>query len=223
MTSISSLSRWLLLCLSGAVLCGCTTSSGVRPLSAEKERHDFELAVATVQKSYVDEAPLSVLVDDAVAAMYLYAGVAPLPEAEAAPEDPLSRFSRVYEYLLDHSTKPLIRSEAQPQHNEQVATDQVDIGVLLFKSGEWIRITSVIPGSVAEAAGMNRGDAIIAINGRSTAGMSLSWCYQQLSGVEGTTVEVSVNTEEGDVVDYRIVRARIYTPHIVMLPLPKRM
>jgi C-terminal processing protease CtpA/Prc len=191
-------------------------------LNAEKARHDFELAVATVQKNYVDEASLSVLVDDAVEAMYLYAGVAPLPDADAAPDDPLSRFSRVYEYLLDHSAKPLVRSEVWPQHNEQAATDQVDIGVLLFKSGEWIRITTVIPGSAAEAAGMNRGDAIIAINGRPTAGMSVSWCYQQLSGAEGTVVEVSVNTEEGEVVDYRIVRTPLRTPHIVMLMLPWR-
>lgn len=188
----------------------------------EKARHDFELAVATVQQNFVDEVQTEALVDDAVAAMYLFAGVEPLPVAETAVDDPLARFSQVYEQLRDNAAKPLIKPEAQPQHGEQSATDQVDIGLLLTKSGDWIRIAAVMAGSAAEAAGINRGDAVIAINGRATAGMSLSWCYQQLSGAEGTLVEVSANNETGAVVDYRVVRSRVRTPQVVML-LPKFM
>lgn len=213
--------RWLLLCLSGVVLCGCAGNTA-RPLSVERAHHDFGLAVAAVQQNFVDEVRTEVLVDDAVAAMYLFAGVEPSPDVEAAPDDPLARFSQVYEQLRDHAARPLVKPEAQPQHGEQAATDQVDIGLLLTKSGEWIRIAAVMAGSAAEAAGMNRGDAIIAINGQATAGMPVSWCYQQLSGAEGTVVEVSVNSEEGEVVDYRVVRSRVRTPHVVML-LPRFM
>lgn len=216
--------HYLLLLFSAVLLCGCG-SHVLRPVSSEQARHEFEYVAAVVQKNYVDEAPLARLVEGAVAGMYRYAGVEPPPHSAATqlPEPPLARFSQVYDSLLQH--QPPQRLTAAPQGDgseQQVATaGQVDIGLLLVKNDEWIRIAAVAIDSAAEAAGLNRGDAIIAIDGHATAGMSLSWCYQQLRGAEGTVVEVSVNSEAGAVVDYRIVRARVRTPHVVMLRLPK--
>jgi len=216
-TSHVILFRSFLLCLWGTLISGCA-GSGVHPVNVEKARHDFAATVALVQKSYVEEVDVAALVDDAVASMYLFAGVAPL--TGAMPEDPLLRFSQVYGYLLDHSAQPLVKPEMPSRHDEQSdTTDQVDVGLHLTKSGDWIRISAVVIGSAAESAGLNRGDAIIAIDGQSTTGMSLSWCYQRLSGMEGTVVEVTVNSEEGDVIDYRIVRIPVHTPYVAMLPV----
>lgn len=209
--------RSLVLCLCGVLISGCA-SNGAHPISVEKASHDFEEAVAMVQKNYVDEVNVEAMVNDAVASMHLFAGVAPL--SNAVTEEPLRRFSRTYEYLLDHPAHPLLKESRQDEH--PVATDRVDVGVLLVRSGEWIRIAAVTAGSAAETAGLNRGDAIIAIDGQTTAGMSLSWCYQRLSGEAGTVVEVTVNTEEGEVVDYRVVRIPVHTPYVVMLPVHRR-
>lgn len=229
---ISFLSRCLPLCLCGALLTGCA-SHGVQPLTTEKARHDFEMALATVQKNHVDEVRVEALVADAIESMYLFAGVAPLSDAELianspAPRpdaplaDPLLRFALTHGYLLKHAAPPSPSAVVRPGDAKQPgATDRVDIGVVLAKSGEWIRIAAVTIGSAAEAAGLNRGDAIIAINGHATAGRSLSWCYQQLTGTEGSLVEVTVNTEAGAVVDYRIIRAKVHTPYIVMLKVLK--
>ncbi len=226
------LSRCLLLSLCGVVFAGCA-SSGARPLSVEKASHDFELAVVTVEKNYLESVSVDALVEDALEGMYRFTKMAPLSDAELrtrAPAillnadvmDPLSRFSLTYDYLARHMPKPPVNTVSAPQqNNEPELIDQVDIGVTLAQDGEWIRIAAVAIGSAAELAGLNRGDGIIAINGQSTTAMSLPWCYQQLSGAAGTIVEVTVNTEEGAVFDVQIMRINPGIPIIVRLPVEK--
>ena len=154
---------------------------------------------------------------------------APLPDSDLLshsyslqPIGPLARFSRAYDYLRSHVIKhETSQLSAQSKHEESPSDEhQVSIGLLLARDGEWIRIAAVTIGSAAETVGINRGDAIVAINGQSTSGKSLSWCYQQLSGEEGSVVEVSVYAETGDQIDYRVIRTRVNVPYVVMLSRP---
>ncbi len=229
MKSIYFLHRLLLSCLCGVLFSGCA-NSGLHSLNREKAHHNFALVLATVQKNYVDEVSAEVLVSDAIESMYSFVGVAPLSDAELLPyspnsvsdvvaeRDPLSRFDSIYGYLWKHLTiHPVNAPVPLAADKKTITTTQIDIGLLLTKSGEWIRIAAVTIGSAAEGAGLNRGDAIIAIDGQPTEGKSLSWCYQQLNGTVGSVVEISVNTEEGSVIDYRITRTRVRAPTIVML------
>lgn len=207
---------------------GCA-ANGVRPLSVEQARYDFEQVLAVVQKNYVDEVAATSLVDAAIAEMYRYSGVTPpqqKPFSTANIEsrkDPLYRFAQVYQQLMHRPPAPAESAQAAaPQPVEPVDNHQVGIGVTLVIDGEWIRVLSVKPESSAEAVGINRGDAIIAINGIVTAGHTLAWCYHQLNGAAGSTVEVTVTTEEGEEVDYRVVRMPLHLPKVVMLfPAPR--
>lgn len=215
--------RALLLLCCGALMSGCATD-GVRPLSVEQARYDFGQTLAVVQKNYVDEVAVDPLVDAAIAGMYRYTGVTPPEEKRfvtsniESRDDPLYRFAQVYQQLMHRQPPQLVvESPVVPQPAEPAGNHQVGIGVTLALDGEWIRVAVVRQESAAEAAGINRGDAIIAINGLATAGHTLTWCYQQLNGVAGSVVEVSVNTEDGEVIDYRVVRSPVYVPNIVML------
>ncbi len=226
-------SRGLLLSLCGVALAGCA-GSGVRPLSVEKASHDFELVVETVEKNYLEPVVVEALVAAALEGMYRFTGMAPLSDAElqarlpatalnAEVIDPLARFSLTYDYLTGHIPEsPVNIGSAPPQNSEPEANDQTDIGVTLAHDGEWIRIATVAIDSAAELAGLNRGDGIIAIDGQPTDAMSLSWCYQQLSGAVGTIVEVTVHTEQGSVIDVQVVRIKPYLPTIVWLSRPWR-
>lgn len=222
--------------LCGALIAGCA-SSGVQPLGVARAHDDFALAVATIESGYVDPVSIEALLADAVEGMYRFTGMARRTDVELLAHaddslpppdlaDPLLRFTLTYGYLMNHYPPPVVNHATGAEPDGDGAggsSDHVDIGVTLAHDGEWIRIASVAIDSVAERAGLNRGDGIMAIDGRSTSGMSLSWCYQQLSGAAGSIVEVRVNTEEGAVVDVRIVRSRLYLPTVVRLYAPWQM
>lgn len=203
-----------------ALLSACA-SRGLPPLSAEQARHDFEQAAAVVQKSYVDEVALPRLVDGAVAGMYRYLGETP-PLADISSEAPLDRFTRVYESLRDHRPPKAMMAAEPPHGAESPVPDRIGIGLVLIEENKWIRIGTVEIGSAAEAAGLDRGAALIAIDGQATAGQPLSWCYQRLSGAPGSVVEVSVRTEAGEELDYRVVRRPNRAPAVAMAAPSRR-
>ncbi len=225
----SGLLRGMLLC--SVLLSGCA-SNGPSPLSVGQARYDFERVVAKIESHYVEPVSVEALLDDAIEGMYRFTGMTPLSEAELMvqggvvdpvfdPADPLFRFSLTYSYLLNHYPPPVVHVAPVPQPEVVLeSSEQVGIGITLAHDGEWIRIASVVIDSAAERVGLNRGDGIIAIDGHPTAGKSLAWCYQQLTGAVGSKVKVKVNTEEGTVIDYQITRIRPYIPIIVWLGLP---
>lgn len=77
-------------------------------------------------------------------------------------------------------------------------------------------IVAPIPGTPAEKAGIKAGDAILAVNGESTEGLSIEEVVLRIRGQEGTSVTVTIR-HQGDtqMEDLTIVRAEIDVPSVV--------
>lgn len=87
------------------------------------------------------------------------------------------------------------------------------IGVMLSSDNNVFTITRVIAGSPAEAAGVKAGDQITAIEGVSTAGMTMTDVGTKIRGDPGTKVTISViHLGSTTPVDIVITRAKIAVP-----------
>jgi carboxyl-terminal processing protease len=79
-----------------------------------------------------------------------------------------------------------------------------------------IIIVAPIPGTPAEKAGIRSGDAILAVNGESTNGLSIEEVVLRIRGQEGTSVTITIRHQgETRPVDLTIVRAQIDVPSVV--------
>jgi carboxyl-terminal processing protease len=80
-----------------------------------------------------------------------------------------------------------------------------------------VTITSLIPGSPAEADGLLAGDIIQAVNGQSLAGMNLVEAIAMIRGPEGTAVSLTILHEDTALpVEVDIVRAKLDVPSVMM-------
>ncbi len=78
-----------------------------------------------------------------------------------------------------------------------------------------IIVISPMPGSPAEKAGIRAGDAILTVNGTSTANMSVEEVVVLVRGKEGTPVTLTVlHAGESTPVDITIVRAQVNLPTV---------
>lgn len=66
------------------------------------------------------------------------------------------------------------------------------IGIHIEMLPEGVKVVSVVPGSPAEEVGLKKGDLIISADGQSLAGLSAEQAVSLLRGVEGSTVQISV-------------------------------
>lgn len=71
-------------------------------------------------------------------------------------------------------------------------------------------VREVFPSSPAEGAGLQVGDAILALDGRSTASMTLNEAVQEIRGLEGTQVTLTIRSAgDSDERDITITRAPV--------------
>lgn len=90
-------------------------------------------------------------------------------------------------------------------------TTQVGIGIVAQNAGEGLVLTSVVEDSPAQKAGLKAGDVIIAIDGRSTLGVSSQEITTWIAGEVGSTLEVTFR--RGDHTNTRtLTRAEITIP-----------
>ncbi len=80
-------------------------------------------------------------------------------------------------------------------------------------TGEII-ITAPFHGSPADKAGVLPGDAILAVDGESTAGWTTAQAVKQIRGPAGTPVTISVRHADGSTEDITIVRATVAVPTV---------
>jgi carboxyl-terminal processing protease len=89
------------------------------------------------------------------------------------------------------------------------------IGATVGVRDSQIIVVAPIPGTPAEKAGVRPGDAIVAVNGESTAGLSIQDVVLRIRGPEGTSVKVTVRHPGATApVDLVIVRAQIDVPSV---------
>lgn len=82
-----------------------------------------------------------------------------------------------------------------------------------------IVIVTPFRGSPAEQAGIRPGDILLAVDGVSTEGWSVSQAVREIRGPEGTPVTLRVQHRDGTVEDVTIVRATITIPTVFVREL----
>lgn len=108
----------------------------------------------------------------------------------------------------EHSTymDPTTYKEA----NQSLEGSYEGIGAYVDTTNDYLTITSPIPGSPAEAAGLLPGDQIIAIDGADMTGIDAEIARQKVLGPAGTTVHLTVARKEEDKpLEFDITRAKI--------------
>jgi len=107
-----------------------------------------------------------------------------------------------------HST--YMDPEDYKQANESLEGSYEGIGAYVDTTADYLTITSPIPGSPAEKAGLLPGDKIIAIDGEDMTGINAELVRRKVLGPAGSTVVLTILRESADKpLDFSIVRARI--------------
>lgn len=105
-------------------------------------------------------------------------------------------------------------SYLSPQHYQMSMSDLAGkfegIGASVEVKGEQLTVIAPMAGSPAEKMGIKPGDIILAIDGKSTSGMSLEEAVSQIRGPKGTPVRLQV-LHQGEIkpVEIEVVRAEV--------------
>jgi len=98
--------------------------------------------------------------------------------------------------LGDKGHTRFLSPEEVDQNRESLSGSYVGVGIQLEDEGEQVVVTSPIDGSPAEEAGIETGDVIVEVNGRSVEGQDVSGVAEKVRGPEGSTVTLTVSREE---------------------------
>jgi carboxyl-terminal processing protease len=87
------------------------------------------------------------------------------------------------------------------------------VGMEVTEVRAGLRVSRVFPGSPAQKAGIGRGDVIVAVNGKSIAGLSSQRTTSLIRGRSGTKVTLTW-THDGRRVTKRVERAKVDAPSV---------
>ena len=94
--------------------------------------------------------------------------------------------------------------------NDELSGAYEGIGAYVDTGGEYLTVTSPIPGSPAEQAGLRAGDQFIAIDGEDMTGIDPELARRKVIGPAGSTVHLTIKREgEPEPLEFDIVRAEI--------------
>ncbi|GEN94950.1 S41 family peptidase [Pediococcus ethanolidurans] len=109
--------------------------------------------------------------------------------------------------LNDPFSEYMDKSEATSL-NDQISSSFSGIGAEVQKSDQYIKIISPIKGTPAKKAGLQPGDLITAVNGKSIAGKSVTDAVNLMRGKIGTKVTLTIK-RAGKSFDQTLTRAKI--------------
>ncbi len=118
--------------------------------------------------------------------------------------------SRVLTGLTVEARGALVRDVSLPALGDGGPSSEVGgIGAVLSQTRVGVTLVAVHPGTPADRAGLQKGDVLTAVDGRSTRGQSVAELTQALRGDAGTKVRVAVTREGGGNLEVTIERAAI--------------
>jgi carboxyl-terminal processing protease len=98
---------------------------------------------------------------------------------------------------------------------ESVTGEFEGVGMTVEKDERGLRVLEAFEGSPAAAAGIRKGDVILAVDGRSIAGLNSSLATGRIKGPAGTTVRLEVFTPGAeDTRSVRVKREKIEIPTV---------
>lgn len=129
-------------------------------------------------------------------------------EAYEALRDSLERLDDPYTRFMDPEQYQALTS--------QTSGELSGVGIRLELNEETSALTVVEPlqNSPASAAGIRTGDRILAIDGRSTDGMSVEDASRLIRGEAGTGITLRISRSLSDTFDVPLTRARIELPTV---------
>jgi carboxyl-terminal processing protease len=132
------------------------------------------------------------------------------PVDEAALDD--ASLKGIVESLDDQYSHYLTPDEAQ-QFQESVSGEFEGVGMNVEEDRRGLKVLRVFDGSPAHKAGIGEGDVILAVNGRSIAGVNSEVATGRIKGPSGTSVSLQVFTPGDDRPrTVSVERARIEVP-----------
>ena len=112
-------------------------------------------------------------------------------------------------------------AEQYRQEVEQQSGEYQGIGAYVNQEGDLIVIVAPIEGSPAEAAGIEAGDIILAVDGVPTDGKTSAEVAQEIRGEPGTDVTITVrHLDQEEEVDITVTRGEIKVPAVTWTMLP---
>jgi carboxyl-terminal processing protease len=100
--------------------------------------------------------------------------------------------------------------ESFKQANAELSGEYEGIGAFVDTTTEYLTITSPMPDSPAERAGLQAGDQVIAIDGEDMTGVDAELARRKVLGPAGTTVHLTVFREgETEPLEFDVVREKI--------------
>ena len=94
---------------------------------------------------------------------------------------------------------------------EQTSGNYAGLGIQIDVRAGWITVVAPLPETPAERAGIQTGDQIIEVDGKSTEGWKSDQAVTALRGAPGSTVSIKIRRPGiADPLSYRLVRAAIH-------------
>jgi carboxyl-terminal processing protease len=164
----------------------------------ERDRESLELyaeALDVVRDDYVDQGALD-----------------PEKQARGAIEGMLDT-------LGDKGHTRFLTPEEREQNRDGLSGTYVGIGVQLEMREDDVVVSAPIEGSPAEEAGVESGDIVVGVDGKSVRDEEISGIVSKVKGPEGTRVELTVSRDGGERV-FDLRREEIDSPVVTWARIP---
>lgn len=163
------------------------------------------------QRGTIDDATLNAISRD-IRAYYYYPNV---NYTRLSQESAAAMVKGLGDPHTMYLTPQQYRAEQQSYANQYTGL----IGVYVVFSGAHPTITGVIANSPAERAGIQPGDVVLTIDGRSTRGMSENRASGLIRGKPGTTVVLGIQRKT-QTLSITVHRANFTSPTVISTKLP---
>jgi carboxyl-terminal processing protease len=110
---------------------------------------------------------------------------------------------------LDDPYSEFLDPQDRQQFDESLEGEFSGVGIEISIKDSVLSVVTPLVGTPAEAAGIVAGDQILAIDGESTEGFTLTKAGVRIRGETGTSVTLTIRHEDGTILDIPIVRATI--------------